>query len=76
VNLQVLQQLFDFFYLQIQIEFVSAAPVGLNGRLSSSFTFFIFDLRKLDVPQIKSQNMCHALMNLLKITLFEKYVDP
>ena len=31
-----------------------------------------FDLTKHDVPQIKSHNMRHALMNLVNTTLFEK----
>jgi hypothetical protein len=34
-----------------------AAQDGLNGRLSSSFTIFIFDLQKHAVPKIKSQNI-------------------
>ena len=36
----------------------------------------MFDLKKLDVPQIKYQTMRHALMNLVNTTSFEKYVDP
>ena len=34
-------------------------------------TFSVFDA----LPQIKSQAMRHTLMNLVKTTLFEKYVD-
>ena len=49
---------------------------GLNGRLSSSFSFFSFWLLKTYVPQIKYQTMWHALGNLLNTTLFQKYMDP
>ena len=38
-------------------------------------TFLIFDFKKLDVPQIKSQTTRHAVMNFVNTTLFEKYVD-
>ena len=40
-------------------------------RLASS----VFDLYKHDVPQIKSQTMGHALMDLANTTLLKKYVD-
>ena len=36
----------------------------------------VFDWEKYDVLQIKSQTLRHALMNLVKTTLFKKYVDP
>ena len=36
----------------------------------------IFDLYKQETPQIKSETMCHTLMNLVNMTLFKKYVDP
>ena len=39
-------------------------------------TILVFDLKKLDEPQIKSQTIRHTLMNLVNTTLFEKYVDP
>ena len=54
----------------------SAAQDGLNGRLSSTFGFFIFLLINHDVPQFKSQTMQQALMNLVNTTLFQKYLDP
>ena len=53
----------------------SAAQKGQNVSppyLISS----VFDLYKHDVPQIKSQTMGHALMDLVNTTLFKKYVDP
>ena len=39
-------------------------------------TLLVFDLLRLDAPQIKYQTLQHALMNLVTPTLFEKYVDP
>ena len=39
-------------------------------------TLLVIDLLRLDAPQIKSQTMRHALMNLVTPALFEKYVDP
>ena len=39
-------------------------------------TLLVFDLLRLDPPQIKYQTLQHALMNLVTPTLFEKYVDP
>ena len=51
---------------------MSSAPVGTNGRFSSSFYFLIFWFIKLDV---QSMTMRHALINLVKTTLFQKHVD-
>ena len=36
----------------------------------------VFDLYKHDVPQIKSQAIGHALIDLVNTPLFKKYVDP
>ena len=36
----------------------------------------VFDLKKLDAPQIKSQTMGHTLTNLVNKTLFEKICEP
>ena len=36
----------------------------------------VFDLKKHDVPQIKSQIMRHTLMNLVNTTLFKKICRP
>ena len=39
-------------------------------------TILVFDLKKPDATQIKSQTMRHTLMNLVNKTLFEKHMDP
>ena len=49
--------------------------LGQTADFSPLLTFLVFDLYKLNVPQIKSQTMRHALMNYVKTTFFEKYVD-
>ena len=45
-----------------------------------TFLFFyllqFFYFKKHYVPQLKSQTMRHALVNLLNTTLLKKYVDP
>ena len=50
--------------------------LGQMADFPPPLTFLIFDLKKPDVPQIKSQIMRHTWMNLVNKTLFEKYVDP
>ena len=49
-----------------------------NGRMANfppCLASSIFDLNKHYVPQIKSQTMGHALMDLANTTLHRKYLD-
>ena len=50
--------------------------LGQMADFPPLLTLLVFDLLRLDAPQIKSQTMRHTLMNLVNTTLFEKYVDP
>ena len=49
--------------------------LGRMADFPPTVTFSFFDLKKHEVPQIKSQTMPHTLMNLGNTTLPQKYGD-
>ena len=50
--------------------------MGRMADFPPPVTFSVFDFKKHEVPQIKSQTMRHSLMNLVNTTLPQKYGDP
>ena len=44
--------------------------LGQMSEIPSLCSILVFDLSKLDAPQIISQTMGHTLMNLVNTTLF------
>ena len=49
--------------------------IGRIGVFPPLLAFSIFDFSGCDLPQIKSQTIQHALMNLANTTLFYKCED-